>query len=125
MSVLVDSSVWVDYLRGAGDTDAVDFLIDEGLVVTNDLILAELIPALAVRRRRRVILLLKALKTYRLAPDWDGIVEMQISCLRRGVRGVGIPDLLIAQNAMQNGLDLFTRDRHFAELAEHVPLSLW
>lgn len=45
MSILVDSSVWVDYFRGTGlSSDHLDLLIEENLVVTNDLILAELLP---------------------------------------------------------------------------------
>jgi hypothetical protein len=44
MSVLVDSSIWIDYFRNTGKADALDVLIDENLVVVNDLILAELIP---------------------------------------------------------------------------------
>jgi len=125
VSVLIDSSVWIEYFRGARDTDAVDFLIDEGLVATNDLILAELVPALRVRRQRRLIGLLNALRTYPITVDWDDVIRMQVVCLRNGTSGVGIPDLIIAQNAMQHELDLFTYDRHFELLSRHVPLSLY
>jgi hypothetical protein len=44
--VSIDTSVWIAYFRGEGDLDDVDWLIDENLVVTNDLILAELDPDL-------------------------------------------------------------------------------
>jgi predicted nucleic acid-binding protein len=125
VSVLIDSSAWIDYFRGAGDVDAVDLLIGENLVVTNDLVLAELIPALRVRRQRRLIGLLKAVRTYPITIDWDGIIQMRVVCLRNGVTGVGIPDLIIAQNAMQHELDLMTADKHFARLAKHLPLSLY
>ena len=43
MSVLVDTSIWIDYFRGGSNSAQVDFLIDENLLVTNDLILTELI----------------------------------------------------------------------------------
>ena len=49
MKVLVDSSVWVAYFRGDGDLRRMDWLIEEGLLVTNDLILAELVPPLLLR----------------------------------------------------------------------------
>ncbi len=42
MSVLVDSSVWIDYFRGTGEE--LDYLIEEAVVATNELILAELVP---------------------------------------------------------------------------------
>ena len=46
MVVLVDTSVWIDYFRGAGDSEPLDYLINENLVVTNEIILAELVPFL-------------------------------------------------------------------------------
>jgi len=44
MPVLVDTSVWIDYLRNGKKSEKVDFLIDENIVAINDLILAELVP---------------------------------------------------------------------------------
>ncbi len=49
MSVLVDSSVWIEYFRGGTQT-TIDSLIDENLVVVNDLILSELL-AMPLRAR--------------------------------------------------------------------------
>lgn len=51
MSVLVDTSVWIEYFRSGNNFEKLDFLIDENLVVTNDLILAELIPFLKIRNQ--------------------------------------------------------------------------
>ncbi|MBU0677902.1 MAG: PIN domain-containing protein [Verrucomicrobia bacterium] len=124
MSVLVDSPVWIDYFRGSGDQEELEFLIDENLVEVNDLILAELIPALHVRRERKLIGLLKDIARHPVSIDWEDIVQMQITCLRNGINKVGIPDLIISQHAIQNGLELFTYDKHFRSLAKHVPLSL-
>jgi predicted nucleic acid-binding protein len=36
--------------------------------------------------------------------NWSEIIQWQTNCLAIGFNGVGIPDLLIAQNAKQNGL---------------------
>ena len=49
---------------------------------------------------------------------------MQVTCLRNGISKVGIPDLMVAQYAMQLGLTLFSLDKHFRLLSKHVPLSL-
>ena len=46
MSVLVDSPIWIEYFRGSANDARLDLLIEENLVVVNDLILAELVPAL-------------------------------------------------------------------------------
>ena len=49
MTVLVDTSLWVDYFRSGKNQSRLEQLIDENLIVTNDLILAELTPFLKVR----------------------------------------------------------------------------
>ncbi|MGD8446538.1 MAG: PIN domain-containing protein, partial [Desulfobacterales bacterium] len=58
MSVLVDTSIWVEYFRTGDSSEKLDFLIDENLIVTNDLILAELIPFLKIQNQRKLISLL-------------------------------------------------------------------
>jgi len=125
VNVLVDSSVWIDYFRGKGSADPLELLIEENLVVTNDLILTELIPPLHLRKQNRLIALLREVDRRPITADWDGLVQMQITCLKNGINRIGIPDLMIAQNAMQNDLQLLARDRHFALLSEHIPLSVY
>ena len=125
MSILIDSSVWISYFRGTNGSGTVDFLIAENLVVTNELILAELTPPLHVRRQRRLIALLQEIKRYSIEIDWEGITKMQITCIRKGINGIGIPDLIIAQNAVQNSLHLLSLDKHFRLLSKHLPLSLY
>ena len=125
MSVLVDSSVWIDYFRGKGKLDVVDLLIEENLIVINDLILTELIPALHVRKQKRLIALLREVKRYPIEIDWDDITQMQITCMRKGVNGIGVPDLIITQNAIQNDLHLLTNDKHFNLISQYIPLSLY
>jgi len=124
MSVLVDSSIWIAYFRGSMNDERLDFLIEENLVVVNDLILAELIPALHVRRQRKLIGLMREIICPPLQLDWADLIQMQIACLKHGINKVGIPDLVIAQHAIQNHLELYTRDKHFKLIAQHVPLSL-
>jgi predicted nucleic acid-binding protein len=124
MNVLVDSSVWIAYFRGTSDLPSLDWLIEEGLAVTNDLILAELTPALLVRGERKLVGLLREMECVPLALDWEGIIEMQVTCLRNGINRVGIPDLIIAQNAIQHNLALFSLDKHFRLLSKHVTLNL-
>jgi len=57
--------------------------------------------------------------------DWDEIVQTQITCLRNGINKVGVPDLIIAQHAIQNGLQLLSRDKHFERLSRYTPLALY
>ena len=127
MSVLVDSSTWINYFRGAGQgqSDSIDFLVEENLLVTNDLILAELIPALHVRKQKRLISLLRELNRYPIEITWDDVTQMQITCIQNGINGVGIPDLIIAQNAINNDLHLLTADKHFDAMSKYIPLSIY
>ncbi|MBL7114130.1 MAG: PIN domain-containing protein [Kiritimatiellae bacterium] len=124
MSVLIDSSIWVEYFRGSANDGRLDFLIEENLIVVNDLILAELIPALHLRRQRKLIGLMREIVCPPLEVDWDDLIQMQIACLKNGINKVGIPDLMIAQHAIQNHLELYTRAKHFKLIARHVPLAL-
>ena len=124
MKVLVDSSIWIDYFRGSVSDAKLDFLIDENLVVVNDLILAELIPALHLRKQTKLISLMREIACPPLLIDWDDLIQMQIVCLQHGINKIGIPDFMIAQHAIQNRLDLYTRDKHFTSIAQYVHLSL-
>ncbi len=125
MNVLVDTSVWIAYFRGTGNVSAVDALIDQNRLMTNDLLLAEMIPFLRMRRQSHLIRLMQTIQRCPLVIEWDAIVEMQVLCLRNGINKVGIPDLIIAQNAIQNDLPLFTLDRHFNLMSKYLPLILY
>lgn len=124
MSVLVDSSAWIDYFRGERNADIVDFLIRENLVVTNDLILAELVPVLHLRKQRRIIALLGEIKRYPITIDWDDVIQTQITCLRNGLNGIGVPDIIIAQHAIQNHLLVLASDQHFRKMSDHIALAI-
>lgn len=125
MSILIDTSIWINYFRGTGDTEVVDLLIEEDLVVTNDLILTELLPPLHINKQKPIIKLLNEVKKYPISINWENIKQMQIACLWNGFNGVGIPDLIIAQNATQNHLSLFSSDKHFTLISKLIPLSLY
>jgi hypothetical protein len=124
MTVLVDSSIWIDYFRGNESNGTMDWLIDEGVLATNELILAELLPALTIRKHGKLVSLLEAIPRLPLVINGREIVAYQITCLTHGLHKVGIPDLLIAQNAIQNDASLFTRDKHFRMMAKHLPLRI-
>ena len=119
MSVLVDTSVWIEYFRNGNNFEKLDFLIDENLVATNDLILAELIPFLKVRNQGNLINLLYKINKYEIVINWGQIIDSQYSCLKKGLNGIGIPDLIIVQNAKQNHCSIYSLDNHF-NLMENI-----
>ena len=118
MYVLVDSSVWIDYFRHGRNSDDLEYLLDENLLVSNDIILAELLPCLRIQRQQRVISLLGSIRRLPLTIDWQGIIDWQYRCLRTGLNGVGLPDLLIAQNAVAHRCKIYSLDRHFRALSD-------
>jgi hypothetical protein len=124
MSVLVDTSVWVNYFRSGKDSGKLDFLIDENLIVTNDLILAELVPFLEIRNQRKLLRLLRHIYKLPLNIDWDQLIEFQIKCLRKGVNRIGISDLMVAQNAKQNLCEIYSLDNHFQLMKDIVGFEL-
>ena len=113
MEVLVDTSVWIDYFRSGENSDKLDYLIDENLVIINELILTELLPLLILKRENKLIELLGKIQKYPIQINWNELIEFQVKCLKSGTSGVGIPDLIIAQNAIQNHLSLYSIDKHF------------
>ena len=124
MSVLVDTSIWVDYLRSGNFAEKLDYFIDENLIVTNDLILSELVPFLKIRNQKKLISLLRNIRRLDLFIDWNQIIDYQYKCLKNGINAVGIPDLIIAQNAIQNDCEIFTQDNHFSLMRNILSLNI-
>jgi len=122
--VLVDTSIWIDYFRGVAVADLLSDLIDSNRVVINDIILAELLPSIEIRKEKRLRELLLAVRKATMTIDWREIVEMQTMNLSNGHNHVGIPDLIIAQNALLNDLVLFENDKHFRPMEKLFGLAL-
>jgi predicted nucleic acid-binding protein len=124
MSVLVDTSVWIEYFRSGIDSEKLDLLIDENLIVTNDLILAELVPILKIQNRRNIINVLYKIKKLNLSVNWVQIIEYRYKCLKYGLNGIGIPDLIIAQNAKQHHCEIYSLDDHFILMKDILNLQI-
>lgn len=110
--VLVDSSVWIQYFRFGG-IEKLDRLLEEDLVCTNDLILSELGPSLIVQNKVEIWESLRALNRIPLRIDWDLIRGYQILNMKNGINKIGIPDLIIVQQVIEEKLSIFTFDKHF------------
>ena len=125
MNILIDTSVWIDYFRSGQKTHSLDFLIDENLIVTNDLILTELVPFLKVRSQKSLITLLEQIRRMQMHIDWAEIIEFQVMCLKNGINSIGIPDLLIVQNAIHSNSPIFSLDGHFQLIAKKTSLKIF
>jgi len=59
-----------------------------------------------------------------LSINWDQIIEFQSKCLKNGLNGIGIPDLIVAQNAKQNRCEVYSLDNHFRLMKDILELRL-
>ena len=125
MDVLVDTSIWIDYFKGGNSSSDLGTLIDENLVATNDLILTELVPYLKVKKQISVIKLLQEINRLPMQINWTELVEFQVKCLKAGANGVGIPDLIIAQNARVHNCKIYSLDKHFRLLKQVIKVKLY
>jgi predicted nucleic acid-binding protein len=126
MSVLVDSSVWILYFRGSDKriNDRLNELIDNNQLCTNNLILSEMLPVLLFKKQTELIELLKIINKIPVIVEWDEIIKMQLTNLQKGINNVGIPDLIILQNVLQNNLILFSNDKHFKLMSKYFKVKM-
>lgn len=127
--VIVDTSVWIAFFRGRPEdtttSDALDYLLSGDEVLINDIILTELVPFLNVRGENERASGLSVLPSPSLETDWNELRNLQETCIRSGINKVGIPDLMVAQQAMRLDVPLFSIDKHFPLIAQIAPLRLW
>jgi len=123
--VLVDSSVWIEYFKGNESVLALNELIDSNNLCINNLILAELLPSINHKKETDLKELLLTIEKIDMLIDWHQIIIMQTINLKNGINKVGISDLIIAQNAIENNIELYAIDKHFALMSEVHELKLF
>ena len=125
MHILVDTSIWIDYFKSGANSSKLDGLLEDNLIVINDIILAELVPFLIIKKQYKTVELLRNITPLLLKIDWAEIIQWQIACLNIGINGVGIPDLLIAQNSKQHERAVYSLDKHFRLLNQVIDIELF
>jgi hypothetical protein len=111
--ILIDTSAWIEYFAGNPETENIDFLLEENNICTNKIILCELIPFLKEKKQTELIDLLEAVEEIPLNIKWEQIIEYQSKNIKNNYRKIGIPDLIILENLLQNNLEIYTFDKHF------------
>ena len=125
MNNLVDSSAWIEYFRGNPKYLFMNDLIHYNAISVNDIILAELLPSILHRKEHTLAKLLESVKSFKLTIDWPEIRGMQLLNLKYGNNNIGISDLIIAQNCIQNGLKLISNDKHFGAMSNYLKLEVF
>jgi predicted nucleic acid-binding protein len=117
--ILVDTSVWIDHLRGG--VPALAEALEQGEVLVHPFVVGELACG-KLRNRREVIDLLGNLPAAPAATDAEAMELIE----RRALvgRGIGYIDVhLLAAAALAGMARLWTRDRRLAQLAADLGLS--
>ena len=125
--ILVDSSVWIDYFRGAATppTERLDALLGAELLATGDLMLAEVLQGFDSERHfDSALRLLTSLSVIDIA---GRDIAVQAARNYRTLRTLGVTvrktiDTLIATRCIENGYTLLYSDRDFEPFVEHLGL---
>jgi len=126
--ILVDSSVWIDYFRGAAtpQTDRLDALLGAEPLATGDVVLAEVLQGFAADRDfDEALRLLTALTVIDIGGR-DIAVQAARNVRTLRARGVTVRktiDTLIATRCIQGGYALLYSDRDFDPFVEHLGLQ--
>ena len=126
--ILVDSSVWIDYFRGDStpEADRLDALLGGNLLVTGDLVLAEVLQGFQRESEfNKVMQLLTSVSVVVL-----GGREAAIQAARnfRTLRALGVTgrktiDTVIATRCIMDGHELLYSDRDFDPFVRHLGLQ--
>jgi predicted nucleic acid-binding protein len=127
---LVDSSVWIEFLRATGSAANLwlrSALDNEVALVTTDTVVMEVLAGARDdadwNRLRRLLYGLRFLPVDGPA-DYESAAELYRLCRRGGETPRQLADCLIAVVAIRNGADLVCADSDFEAIARHTPLRL-
>lgn len=121
--ILIDSSVWIEYFR-TGKPEKLDRIIEEDLACINELILTELAPSLMMKNETDIIEGLQSIETIPMNIDWDIVRDYQLMNLQNGINKVGVPDLIILQQVIDQKITLFSFDKHFKLMQNHLTFDM-
>lgn len=128
--ILIDTSVWVEFLRGTGSApdERIDRLLaDESPIATTDVVLMELLAGAREQRHRQQLRKLLARCEFIAVEgpgDYERAAGIYRACRHGGETVRKLTDCLIAQVAMRSDCGLLHADGDFGAIARHVPLDL-
>lgn len=129
MNALIDSSAWVEYIRGSGSPEhhRVRSLIDSSNDVTTDPVLIEVVGGgRSGFEAEQLTRLLSHSHYIPQMPHEDVLTAIDVyqRCRSRGETVRSLNDCLIAAIALRAGLPVLHRDRDFDVIARHTDLEV-
>jgi predicted nucleic acid-binding protein len=129
LTVLVDSSVWIAFLRDAGgrEVEVLAELVSQGRAATTDVVLLEVLSGTTDERSaaRLARFLAGAELLRQLSPaDVEEAAALYRACRRAGETPRALSDCVVAAVAVRHDVPVLHRDRDFDVLARHTPLRV-
>jgi predicted nucleic acid-binding protein len=124
-NIVIDSSAWIEYFKGNQKYYFIKELIFNNAICTNDIILTELLPSIIQKKENNLAELLNSMTKYVLSINWQEIRNIQILNLKHGNNNIGISDIIIVQNCLQNNLKLVANDKHFAAMSKYIQIEIY
>ena len=123
MYFIIDSNIWIDFFNHKKYFESVSDLLINNEVYINKIILAELIPSAKFYNEKEFIECLYSIELLELYINWDEIIEIQYNCIKKRINKLGLLDIIIAQNAKQNNVGVFTMNRHMILLCNLIGIE--
>jgi predicted nucleic acid-binding protein len=125
--MLVDSSVWIAYLRGSltPATAKLEVAVSREPILVGDLILLEVLQG--ARDERHAARIERGLRRFEIVPLLDANLAPRAARNYRRLRDMGITvrktnDIIIGTFCIERGCSLLHDDRDFAPMEEHLGL---
>lgn len=125
--ILVDSSAWIEFLRGTGSAvcDEVDRLLGDDIAVTDPILMEVLAGARDETHLHQLRGLLGRARMLHCVPgDFDAAASLYRRCRRRGTTVRRLVDCLIAAVAIREQVPVLHADADFDALARHTEMSI-
>ena len=126
MRVLIDSSVWIDFFKGApAAVSSVDALLASDRAAIAGPVFAEVVSGARTRNEFATLSTkLAALRWLEPPPEvWSLVAETRFTLARQGVQA-HLVDLVLAHTAYATSCELLTRDRDFEHIAQVLAFGL-
>ena len=123
---LIDTTVWVDYLRGRDDSvrDRVASMVNEDRAFTAEIIILEILRGAKSEKEYRMLREdFLALPRLPMDPEaWETAWRNSFLFRKKGLN-IPIVDTLVSSLAIRHDCTLVHADRHFSQLAEYVQIK--
>lgn len=129
MTVLVDTSVWIAFLRGddGPEVDKLAHVIREKQAATTDVVLVEVLVGTTDEEEadqlRRLLAGAEHFRQHSPA-DVERAAGLYRACRRGGETPRSVNDCVVAAVALRNDVPVLHQDRDFAVLARHTDLRI-